>query len=86
MGYVTCGIHGVRCCWRCDRCPKCDDIGPVRRGDYCGRCTRYIIAHGGRWNPYTKDYDPPGEGSNLFPADEIATADAYAAQQEGDTR
>jgi hypothetical protein len=51
MGYVTCGIHPkTRCCWKCDRCPICDDCGRLLRGDYCRACTAAIQAAGGVWS------------------------------------
>jgi hypothetical protein len=60
MGYVTCGIHrGTRCCWACDCCPKCDEIGPLLLGDYCRACTAKIRAAGGVWQESCKDYVTP---------------------------
>lgn len=91
MGYVTCGLHEkTRCCWRCDRCPTCDGIGRLQRGDYCRECTRYILAHGGRWNPRSQDYDAPRAGPGLFDTgtepDEIDAARAYEEQTEEEVR
>ncbi len=74
MGHVTCGTHpGIRCCWRCDRCPKCNGIGRLRRGDYCAACTAFILRHGGRWNPTTKDYDGGEVPGRLFDPEDLPT-------------
>jgi hypothetical protein len=68
VGFVTCGIHQrVRCCWRCERCPKCDGIGRLRPGDYCADCVAWMKAHGYRWSAYTRDYIRDGESPSLFP-------------------
>ena len=57
MGYVTCGTHNVRCCWRCDRCPKCEpETGRIGRGDYCKDCTAKLKAEGFVWSDYYRDY------------------------------
>lgn len=61
MGYVTCGIHPrQRCCWRCDRCPKCEpQMGRLRRGDYCADCTAKNKAEGLVWSDYCKNWIKP---------------------------
>jgi hypothetical protein len=60
MGFVTCGVHGCRCCWSCDRCPKCEG-GTFRlgRGDYCPDCAGAIKAAGYVWSEFYKDYVKP---------------------------
>ncbi len=67
MGYVTCGTHPkTRCCWRCDRCPKCDGIGRLLRGDYCAQCTQRIRAAGGVWDKRRQDYVLPADQDGQF--------------------
>jgi len=62
MGYVTCGLHPKqRCCWRCDRCPKCEQnagtpIGRLTRGDYCKSCVAKMKAEGLVWSDYFQNY------------------------------
>ena len=59
MGYVTCGKHGCRCCWSCDRCPKCEpETGRIGRGDYCKDCKVKLLASGHVWSDYYKNYVP----------------------------
>lgn len=60
MGYVTCGRHGSRCCWRCDKCPKCSgEFKRVGRGDYCPDCTLKLKAEGYVWSEFRKDFVQP---------------------------
>jgi len=61
MGHVTCGLHPrQRCCWRCDRCPKCERaVGRLRRGDYCAECTAKFRAEGFVWSEYNRDWVAP---------------------------
>lgn len=64
MGFTTCGMHGIgtrgpRCCWRCDRCPKCDGIGRLMRGDYCKECTAWLQAQGYLWDKGSQNYVLP---------------------------
>lgn len=60
MGHVRCGLHGLRCCWRCDRCPRCDpETGRLGRGDYCRDCVKAMKLKGYTWNEYSGDYRPP---------------------------
>lgn len=79
MGYVTCGNHPrQRCCWRCDRCPKCDDIGRLRRGDYCADCTAWFKANGFVWSAYRKDWvtrDDLAREKAMLAAEAAAEAD-----------
>ncbi len=86
MGYVTCRLHRVRCCWRCDRCPKCDGIGRLLRGDYCAGCTAAIKAAGGIWSEFRKDYvlpaDQDGQGK-LFEIPATLLAVAREVAREG---
>lgn len=71
MGYTTCGLHGRRTCWRCDRCPTCDlTVGRLLRGDYCRKCTEELKAKGYTWSEYCKNYVPPQPG-DLMPEAEI---------------
>lgn len=57
MGRCTCGLHGVICCWRCDRCPKCQpETGPIGRGDYCADCRKKCLAEGLVWSEYFQNY------------------------------
>jgi hypothetical protein len=58
MGHVTCGIHRAsRCCWRCDRCPSCnEEVGRLLRGDYCRRCVGEMKGEGLAWSEYYQDY------------------------------
>lgn len=57
MGFVTCGTHGARCCWRCDSCPKCSGkFTRVGRGDYCPDCTAWLKANGYVFSTYRMDY------------------------------
>ena len=58
MGMVTCGIHPRnRCCWRCDRCPRCEpETGRLLRGDYCRSCTEKFKAEGCTWDSYSRTY------------------------------
>ena len=59
LGFVTCGVHPkTRCCWRCDKCPKCDGV-KIKRGDYCEECTAIIKSQGGVWSPDCQDYTKP---------------------------
>jgi hypothetical protein len=66
MGYVTCSpsnhsyLHAreVRCCWRCDRCPK--EAGfRLRKGDYCPDCVKAMKAEGLVYSAYFNDYVTP---------------------------
>lgn len=62
MGFVTCGTHKRRCCWRCDKCPACEGtFKRVGRGDYCPDCTAWMKANGYVWSEYYKDYVSPKE-------------------------
>ena len=57
MGFVTCGIHTRRrCCWQCDRCPKCDNLPRLRRGDYCADCTDSFKRRGFPWCDWCQNY------------------------------
>jgi hypothetical protein len=59
VGYVTCGNHGCRCCWGCDRCPKCDpETGKIGKGDYCEACRVKLLASGHVWSAYFQNYVP----------------------------
>jgi hypothetical protein len=75
MGIVTCGLHGCRCCWGCDRCPRCDG-GAFRlgRGDYCPDCVKKLKAAGYVWSEFYKDYKTP---------DEIRRTEEYLAKKSG---
>jgi hypothetical protein len=83
MGYVTCGVHGVRCCWSCDRCPKCEpETGKIGRGDYCNDCKVKLVSSGHVWSDYYQNY---------VPRDAQAKAEEYdlrvrALEEEGLTR
>ena len=64
MGVVRCGMHGSRggpkCCWRCDRCPKCDPkVGRLLRGDYCKDCTEKFKAEGYVFSTYYMNWIRP---------------------------
>ena len=60
MGYVVCGVHGSRCCWRCDACPKCSGkFNRVGKGDYCPDCTVWLKANGYVWSEFYKNYVTP---------------------------
>ncbi len=62
MGYVNClgptfkPHRAQRACWRCDRCPTCDGIGRLLRGDYCAECTELIRSEGNVWSDYMQDW------------------------------
>ena len=66
MGVVRCGVHGVKCCWRCDRCPVCwhEDhpklpAWALRKGDYCPDCVKALLAAGYVWSEFYQDYKLP---------------------------
>ena len=64
MGHVACGKHGCRCCWSCDRCPKCQpETGRLRRGEYCADCTAKLKAKGLVWSAYFANYVPPEDAA-----------------------
>jgi len=64
MGHVSCGRHGCRCCWKCDRCPRCEpDTGKLLRGDYCRRCTDELRARGFVWSAYFQDWVEPQDAA-----------------------
>jgi hypothetical protein len=62
MGYVVCGVHGSRCCWKCDECPKCSGkFKRVSKGDYCPDCTKWLKANGYVWSRYYGNFMKPWE-------------------------
>ena len=63
MGVVRCGIHGVKCCWLCDKCSACEhEAHPsepswaLQRGDYCPECVKKLLAAGYVWSEFYQDY------------------------------
>lgn len=71
MGYVTCGMHGrdrqgPRCCWECDRCPRCEpSIGKLAQGDLCRSCRERARREGFRWDPAGGMWRKPETGPSL---------------------
>jgi hypothetical protein len=62
MGHTTCGRHGARCCWRCDRCGTCErERGRLGRGDYCADCRTRLVAEGFVWSAYCQNFVKPEE-------------------------
>jgi hypothetical protein len=66
MGVVRCGVHGVKCCWRCDRCPRCEaedhpQAKPwkLQKGDYCPDCVKKNLADGYVWSEFYQNYVEP---------------------------
>ncbi len=64
MGYCACPgsrnhphIHQneVRCCWRCDRCPKEHNFR-LQRGDYCPDCVKWFKENGYVWSERLQNY------------------------------
>lgn len=62
MSATTCHKHKkeIRCCWNCERCPKCEGF-KLQKGDYCPDCTIRIINQGYIWSDYYNDYVKPDE-------------------------
>jgi len=75
MGHVTCGLHPrQRCCWRCDRCPKCEPaVGRLRRGDYCAECIAKFRAEGFVWSAYYGNYVSRDDADRAKNADREVT-------------
>lgn len=71
MGYVQCtGFNvitriqkhsrPVRCCWRCEKCPKCSgEFSKLLKGDYCPSCTIELRNKGLIWSQAYGNYVDP---------------------------
>lgn len=71
MGYITCTGYNVRthkqthtrevrCCWRCEKCPKCSgEFKKLLKGDYCPSCTVHLLNKGLVWSPSYGNYVDP---------------------------
>lgn len=83
MGVVRCGTHGVKCCWRCDRCPTCKpETGKLKRGDYCADCTAKNKAEGLVWSESHKNWVTPKMKADF--AEYLAQEKLFQAEHAND--
>jgi hypothetical protein len=73
MGTVYCPpinhphLHSrdVKCCWRCDRCPKQHGFR-LQKGDYCPDCVKAMKVEGLVYSAYFNDYVKPDTAQKVL--------------------